>query len=127
MDLGRLKREIDDAGERFAFVEARPTNAGGLGVRLALQPVPGSIYTFDISFPDAYPNQMPSATMRRPGLRPGSPHVYRDNDSICYLHPLLWNPGRHDLAFVIGRLAKWAGKYEVWRHTHRWPGAELAA
>ena len=44
-----------------------------------------------------------------------APHRYRP-DNICYLHPSMWNPGAHNLTFVIGRAAKWLNKYEVWRN-----------
>jgi NTE family protein len=52
------------------------------------------------------------------------PHRY-DAGNICYLHQSFWNPGRHDLTFVLARAAKWLNKYEVWKQTRIWPGAEI--
>jgi hypothetical protein len=37
----------------------------------------------------------------------------------------MWNPGKHDLTFVLARTAKWLNKYEVFRITAKWPGAEM--
>lgn len=82
-----------------------------------------SVYTMTVSFPEYYPNTMPDVQVRRPALRP-SPHRYTDN-RICFLHPSMWNPGRHDLTFVIQRAAKWLAKYEVYQQTGAWPGAGL--
>ena len=81
-------------------------------------------YTLKIVFPDAYPNLMPEVYVRKPTLEP-SPHCYNHNQ-ICYMHPRMWNPGRHDLTFVIQRAAKWLSKYEVYRVSGRWPGAGIA-
>lgn len=81
------------------------------------------LYTLAVSFPDAYPNSMPKVFVRKPTLE-HSPHQYPD-DQICYLHPRMWNPGRHDLTFVIQRTAKWLSKYEVYRSQGRWPGAGI--
>jgi hypothetical protein len=75
-----------------------------------------------INFPN-YPNQMPKIAISQPTIRP-SPHRYNDN-TICYLHPSLWNPGQHNLIFVLGRAAKWLNKYEVWCVKKKWPGAQL--
>ena len=40
-------------------------------------------------------------------------HMYRDG-YICFLHPNMWNPGRHTLTFVLRRVAKWLNKYDCW-------------
>ena len=89
---------------------------------VALQPS-RRIYTLAVNFPDTYPYSMPKVFIRKPALK-HSPHRFH-NDQICYLHPSMWNPGRHDLIFVIARAAKWLSKYEIYRTTLRWPGAGL--
>ena len=123
MNLTRIQREILAAQQQFDFVEAHPTNSGGLMVLVAMQTVQ-KLYTLEVIFPQSYPSEMPEVFVRRPSLE-YSPHRYRNNQ-ICYLHPSFWNPGRHDLQFVIARTAKWLAKYEVYRVTGRWPGAGIA-
>ena len=122
MNLARIRRDIAVAQEYFDYVEGRATAAGGLMALVALQ-TSRRIYTLGLSFPQSYPNAMPEVEVRKPALS-WSPHTYTTG-RICYLHPHLWNPGRHDLKFVVQRAAKWLAKYEVYRQTGNWPGAEL--
>ena len=122
MNLTRVRSDIAAAQQYFEYVEGRATAAGGLMVLVALQ-TSKRFYTLGVSFPESYPNAMPEVHVRKPSLSP-SPHQYL-NDRICYLHPHLWNPGRHNLTFVIQRAAKWLGKYEVYRETGKWAGAGL--
>ena len=124
MNLERIRGEIAAAREYFSQVEGWATPAGGLMAVVALQTSTSRrYYTLGVSFPESYPNAMPEVHVRKPSLS-SSPHQYM-NDRICYLHPHMWNPGRHDLTFVIQRAAKWLGKYEVYRQTGKWPGAGL--
>ena len=122
MNLARVRDDIVAAQQYFNYVEAWQTPEGGLMAVVALQTSNRS-YTLGVSFPDSYPNTMPKVHVRKPSLLP-SPHRYLDNQ-ICYLHPHMWNPGRHNLTFVIQRAAKWLGKYDVYRQTGRWPGKGL--
>jgi len=123
MDIQRIRTEVRQATATFAYVEAHPTNDGGVFVKAALQTSPGSTWIISISFPD-YPNRMPKVFVSKPTLQSDSPHRYNDG-SLCYLHHSMWNPGRHTLTFVLARIAKWLNKYDVWRATGRWPGAEV--
>ena len=122
MNLARIRHDITNAQGKFDFVEGHPTSEGGVMVLVALQTI-RRYYTLEITFPDTYPNVMPKVSVRTPTLK-SSPHRYRHNQ-ICYLHPRMWNPGRHDLTFVIKRAAKWLSKYEVYQETGRWPGAGI--
>lgn len=122
MNLARLRSDIANAQQAFDFVERHPTSNGGVMVLVALQTT-GRYYTLAVLFPDSYPNVMPEVFVRKPALEV-SPHRY-PNNQICYLHPRMWNPGRHDLTFVIQRAAKWLSKYEVYRVRGRWPGAGI--
>ena len=124
MNLDRVRREVADAQRTFAAVECYPTETGGLSVLTALQTTQGNVYTLAIAFPEAYPNTMPTVHVRRPALRSNSPHRY-NSGNICYLHPTMWNPGLHNLTFVIARTAKWLNKYDLWVRNGRWPGAEI--
>jgi hypothetical protein len=122
MDMQRVRLEVAQAARQFAFVEAHPTDYGGVYVKAALQTSAAKTYFLSIQFPD-YPNRMPHVLVTKPALRP-SPHRYTSGH-ICYLHPNMWNPGRHNLEFVLARVAKWLNKYEVWLVERRWPGAEV--
>ena len=123
MNLARVRQEIVAAQRYFDYVEGHPTVEGGVMALIALETT-RHVYTMAVSFPESYPNAMPEVHVRRPALRP-SPHTYLNN-RICFLHAHMWNPGRHDLTFVIQRAAKWLAKYEVYQHTRKWPGAEIA-
>ncbi len=83
----------------------------------------GRQYVVTIYFPE-YPNRMPKVFVTAPSLRTDAPHVYREGN-LCYMHPNFWNPGSHDLVFVLAQVAVWLNKYEVWRDTGRWPGPQL--
>jgi hypothetical protein len=122
MDILRIHSEVIQATSSFAYVEAHPTNDGGVFVKAALQTSVGNTYIAAITFPN-YPSQMPKVFIAKPTLFE-SPHRYNDGN-ICYLHPNMWNPGRHNLTFVLARTAKWLNKYDVWCTTRVWPGAEV--
>ncbi len=122
MNVMRVRQEIAAAREYFDYVEGHPTAEGGVMALVALQ-TSRDIYTLNVFFPEHYPSSMPEVRVRRPELE-RSPHRYM-NDRICYLHHHMWNPGRHNLTFVIQRSAKWLAKYEVFRQTRQWPGASI--
>lgn len=123
MNFERLKVDFANAAEQFAMVELRRRLDTSLFVKAALQTSAGNLYTVSIDLQE-YPSRMPSVTIDRPSLDYGTPHRYKDG-RICYLHPKLWNPGIHNIRFVIFRIAKWLNKYEVWRHKSAWPGEEI--
>jgi ubiquitin-protein ligase len=124
MDISRIQREFADAQKTFALVELRPTAEGNVYARTALQTSNGRNFVLSIKFPDKYPNEMPRVFIDAPAVH-SSPHQYKAGN-ICYLHHSFWNPGVHNLTFVIGRAAKWLNKYEVWRNNGGvWPGAEI--
>ncbi len=123
MNLARIRSEFDCAQLQFSCVELNPTTDGKAFVKVALQPPSQQFYIASIYFPDSYPNQMPDVYITKPVID-RAPHRYT-NGKICYLHPNFWNPGTHDLVFVIARVAKWLNKYEVWKHLGAWPGAEI--
>jgi ubiquitin-protein ligase len=122
MDLMRIRREFSEAQNTFAYLEMHPTADGKVYARTALQ-TPAGTYVLSIKFPDSYPNEMPRVYVDAPTITL-APHRY-NTGNICYLHPLMWNPGVHNLAFVIGRAAKWLNKYEIWRQGGKWPGAQM--
>ncbi len=123
MDIPRIRSEVLQATTKFALVEAHPTNDGGVFVKAGLQTSVGNMYIAAIYFKE-YPNRMPRVFITKPVIRDGSPHRYAAGN-ICYLHPSMWNPGRHALTFVLGRIAKWLNKYDIWCLRGQWPGAEV--
>ena len=125
MDIQRIRTEVAQALNSFGVLEVRGTSDGsGVFAKAGLQTSVGNLYIVQINFPN-YPYQMPHVGITQPALRSDSPHRYTTGN-ICYLHPSMWNPGVHNLTFVLGRAAKWLNKYEVWRAKGRWPGAQLA-
>ena len=124
MDIQRIRTEVNQAKLRFAYVEAYPTTDGGICVKSAFQTSAGNTYIVRIDF-ENYPSRLPQVTILKPALRSNTVHRYT-NGHICYMLPAMWNPGRHDLTFVLARIAKWLNKYEVWCARGSWPGAEVA-
>jgi len=122
VNLMRVRSEFERAQSQFSYVELHPTADGKAFAEVALQPS-AQLYIASIYFPDNYPNQMPDVYVTKPIVNTG-PHRY-NNGRICYLYPSFWNPGVHDLVFVIGRVSKWLSKHEVWKYAGVWPGAGL--
>jgi ubiquitin-protein ligase len=122
MNIARIQREFTAAQKTFAYIELHPTYDGQVYVKAALVSN-GQMYTLSIRFPDDYPNEMPRVVIDVPAIT-NSPHRY-NTGNICFLHPSMWNPGVHDLSFVLWRAAKWLNKYEVYKQTGTWPGKEV--
>jgi ubiquitin-protein ligase len=123
MDIQRIRSEVIQASAQFAFVEAYPTNEGGVYVRSVMQTSASKTYFLSIFFAD-YPSRMPQVFVTKPMLQPtGNNHMF-NNGQLCFLHPNMWNPGQHNLTFVLGRVAKWLNKYDCWLAYGHWPGAE---
>jgi len=125
MDLARIRNEFHTARQQFPSIELAQTSIGNPYVRIAVRTSTGGIYVASIYFSNAYPNENPKVIVDTPKIVSSSPHMYT-NGSICYMLPSLWNPGKHNLLFVIARTSKWLNKYEVWKSTLRWPGAGIA-
>jgi len=123
MDINRIQREFSEAQKTFSLVELRPTSDGRVYARTGVQTSNDNYYVLSIKFPDNYPNEMPRVFVDAPAIS-SAPHRYQGGH-ICYLHPSMWNPGVHNLRFVIARAAKWLNKYEVWRVRGTWPGAQI--
>jgi ubiquitin-protein ligase len=123
VDISRIQREFVQAQSIFAHVELQPTVDGKVFVRTALQTVNQATYVLSIRFPENYPYEMPRVTVDAPAIA-FAPHRYQGG-ILCYLHPSMWNPGVHHLSFVIARSAKWLNKFEIWKSTGKWPGAEM--
>lgn len=123
LDVRRIQSEVSAAQGTFARVELYPTVDGKLYAKAVLQTVNYNTYVISIRFTDSYPNEMPKVLIEAPTITT-APHRYQGG-AICYLHPSMWNPGIHNVTFVIARAAKWLNKFEVWKVKGRWPGAEI--
>lgn len=123
MDPYRIRSEFNQAYSSFPNIELYQNYDGSLHVKAILQTSVGKQYIASIFFTNLYPNEMPNVYITAPKIS-SAPHMYKSG-SICYLYPTMWNPGRHNLEFVIVRTAKWLNKYEVWKNTYRWPGASI--
>ncbi len=123
MDIDRIQREFLEAQKTFAVIQIYPTTDGKVYVRTGLQ-APDQMYILSIKFPETYPHEMPRVYIDTPPITMNTPHRYQ-NGNICYLHPTMWNPGIHNLTFVVARAAKWLNKYEVWKRQGQWPGAQI--
>jgi hypothetical protein len=124
VDILRIKQEFARACQAFAVVELHPTGDGGVYVKAALQTTAARMYIIEVYF-NNYPAEVPQVYVTKPSLLAGVPHQY-NKGNLCLLHPSMWNPGRHDLTFILARTAKWLNKYEVWREHRNWPGAGLS-
>ncbi|NQU03520.1 MAG: hypothetical protein HQ589_05170 [Syntrophaceae bacterium] len=122
MNLVRIYAEFNRAKQQFSHVEMYKTSDGNVFVKAALQPS-SQVYIVSIYFSEAYPNRMPHVYITKPTIEIAR-HRYKEGH-ICYLHPSMWNPGIHDLSFVIARAAKWLSKHEIWKRRGVWPGAEI--
>jgi len=124
MNIALIQSQFIEAKQYFSYLELNPTTDGKVYIRAALQPSPQQYYTLSVYFPETYPNEMPKVYINKPQINL-CPHRY-NSGNICYLHPTMWNPGRHNVLFVIQRAAKWLSKYEVWKQNGGvWPGAEI--
>jgi len=120
MDLQRIYSELRQAVEHFPNLEALPTGDGGVYLKAALQTATGKIYLLAIQF-HGYPSQMPKVFVTKPELQHWK-HRY-STGNICYMHPNMWNPGRHNVKYVLGQVAVWLNKYDVYlQNGFRWPG-----
>jgi len=125
MDVNRIQRELTEAQRIFSSVQLYPTSDGKAYAKAALQTIQNKTYVLSVRFTDNYPNEMPRVFVEAPAItNTNTPHTYQTGH-ICYLHPSMWNPGTHNLSFVIARAAKWLSKFEVWKAKGRWPGASL--
>lgn len=120
MEIQRIRSEVAQAKLHFAHVEAYPTSSGGISVKAAFQTSVGNAYIVQVDFA-SYPTRPPQVVVLKPALRANTVHRYT-NGTICYMLPAMWNPGRHDLKFVLWKIAKWLNKYEVWCDRGAWPG-----
>ncbi len=119
MDLQRIRWEIQRAMAQFPNIETYPTIGGGICIKALLQTSVGQIYVLRVTFV-GYPFEIPKVTVISPAVT-HSKHMYTSGN-ICYMHPNLWNPAKHDLVFVLAQSSVWLNKHEVYEQKSVWPG-----
>lgn len=122
MDLQRVQADIRTAASHFPNIDTHHTADGGLYIKALLATSVGRVYVVNVTFA-GYPSVMPKVTVVAPAVKHGM-HMYVAGH-ICYMHPSVWNPGRHDVKHALAEAAVWLNKHEVYVATGRWPGPSL--
>ena len=122
MNVPRIRAEIRAAAEHFPNIEIFTTTDGGVYIKAALQTSLGQMYIIMVTF-SGYPSTMPKVTVITPAVK-HSTHMYQGGH-ICYMHPSVWNPGRHDFLYVLAEVAVWLNKHEIYLVKSVWPGPSL--
>lgn len=81
--------------------------------------------TIKIVLPHGYPNAAPK--IYADPISSDAPHRWQDG-SLCVLGAMAsWNPGKHNIAFVLDLSRKWLDHYREWKSSGKWPsGLEVA-
>lgn len=123
MNVQRVQLDIQQAMGQFPNIETYPTSSGGIYIKVLLQTSVGQMYVISVSFVD-YPAEMPRVTVVTPAVTHGK-HMYTSGN-ICYMHPSVWNPAKHDLTFALAQTAVWLNKHEIYKLKGIWPGPGMA-
>jgi hypothetical protein len=123
MNVQRVQLDILRAMEHFPNIESHTTPLGGVYIKALLQTSVGQVYVLSVTFA-GYPSEMPKVTVITPVVT-HQKHMYTAGH-ICYMHPSVWNPAKHDLKYVLAQTAVWLNKHEVYKQKGVWPGPGLA-
>jgi hypothetical protein len=82
----------------------------------------GRTYHLRVVVPEEYPHAMPHMFISGLIADDNTKHMYNDG-SICVMTKGQWSSS-YSIAYMVARAAKWAGKYEIWKKTGRWPGRQ---
>jgi ubiquitin-protein ligase len=121
VNVQRIQVELRQAAEHFPNIESYATTDGGIYIKAALQTSVGQVYIIMVTF-TGYPFERPKVTVLTPPVQHVN-HMYPGY--ICYMHPNMWNPAKHDLKFVLAQAAVWLNKHEVYKVRGVWPGPAL--
>ncbi len=117
----RLYFEQQALAENFRqFSFARNGSNGELYVAGALRTNNGTVYPVRIELPSDYPHSIPF--IFAVGWDSTCPHVYRAGN-LCIMRPDQWR-SIYSLAFVVGKVAIWLNKFDVYKAKGYWPGNE---
>ena len=74
--------------------------------------------TIKIILPHGYPNAAPKVYASP--IRANAPHRWQDG-ALCIFGVMKnWNPGKHDLSFILQLSREWLSSYENWDETGVW-------
>ncbi|MBI4222945.1 MAG: type II toxin-antitoxin system Phd/YefM family antitoxin [Planctomycetes bacterium] len=75
--------------------------------------------TLKIILPHGYPNVAPKTYVSP--IITDTPHRWQDG-ALCIFGAMTnWNPGKHNVAFVLTLARKWLASYSEWRKKGVWP------
>jgi hypothetical protein len=75
--------------------------------------------TIKIILPHGYPNVAPKVYVSP--ITTDTPHRWQDG-ALCIFGAMTnWNPGKHNVAFVLTLARKWLSSYSEWREKGSWP------
>lgn len=75
--------------------------------------------TLKIILPHGYPNVAPKIYVSP--IITDTPHRWQDG-ALCIFGAMTnWNPGKHNVAFVLTLARKWLANYSEWRKKGVWP------
>lgn len=81
--------------------------------------VTGENILLSIILSHGYPNTTPK--VHADPIATNAPHRWRDG-SLCIFGTMAqWNPGKHDVYFVLKMARQWLKKYSIWSQDGQWP------
>lgn len=81
--------------------------------------VKNNYVTLTIILPHGYPNVVPK--IYASPIITTAPHRWQDG-ALCIFGAMTnWNPGKHNVAFVLSLARKWLSNYNEWREKGNWP------
>jgi ubiquitin-protein ligase len=113
----RLAREfehLEAQGEEYA---TSISDERELQFRFRKQGPDGDV-TVTISLPHGYPNACPKVFVHP--IPDGCPHRWQDG-SLCIFGAMdVWNPGKHDVLYVLRLARRWLDHFATWKQTGAW-------
>ena len=83
---------------------------------------PDHEYTIIIRLPHGYPNACPQVFADP--IPENSPHRWLDGTLCIFGAMELWNPGQHDVAYVLTLARRWLSHFVAWKNSGEWPQGE---
>lgn len=78
--------------------------------------------TLTVRLPHGYPNASPKVYASP--VPDGAPHRWQDGSLCIFGATAIWNPGQHDVPYVLKHARKWVQGLEAWKASGAWPGGE---
>lgn len=79
---------------------------------------PDKNMTLTINLPPSYPNACP--TVSADPLPDRCPHRWQDG-SLCIFGAVeMWNPGQHNVLYVLSLARRWVAHFALWQKSGKW-------